>query len=77
MGRGALTLAVAVLLLITTIPNRAAVGESTDVFGAMGVHRPVEPFAAPDLAFISLDGREVRLGDLRGKVVLLGFFTTT
>ena len=32
---------------------------------------------APDLAFTALDGRQVRLSELRGKVVLLGFFTTT
>jgi hypothetical protein len=29
------------------------------------------------VAFRSLEGREVRLHDLRGRVVLLGFFTTS
>lgn len=48
-----------------------------DPFDAMGVHRPVEPGPAPELVFRSLDGGEARLHDLRGKVVLLGFFTTS
>ncbi len=47
-----------------------------DPFEAMGVDRVGEPVPAPDLAFRTLDGREVRLHALRGKVVLLGFFTT-
>ncbi len=47
-----------------------------DPFDTMGVHRPAEPAPAPDLAFRSLDGREARLRDLRGKVVLLGLFRT-
>lgn len=48
-----------------------------DPFDAMGVHRPVELVPAPELVFRSLDGGEARLRDLRGKVVLLGFFTTS
>lgn len=64
------------LFLVTAIPDGAA-GQSRDSFEAMGVHRPAEPFPAPDLAFTALDGRVARLGDLRGKVVLLGFFTSS
>lgn len=48
-----------------------------DPFDAMGVHRPLEPVPAPEFVFRSLDGGEARLHDLRGKVVLLGFFTTS
>lgn len=56
----------------------AAVGQADrNPFEAMAVQRPAEPVAAPDLAFRTAEGREVRLGELRGKVVLLGFFTTT
>ena len=55
----------------------ATAGGAKDPFDAMVVHRPVEPFAAPEIVFTSLDGREARLSDFRGKVIVLGFFTTT
>jgi hypothetical protein len=48
----------------------------SDPFEAMGVLRVVPPAPVPDLAFRALDGRLVRLRDLRGKPVVLGFFTT-
>jgi cytochrome oxidase Cu insertion factor (SCO1/SenC/PrrC family) len=54
----------------------AIVEAAGNPFDAMGVDRVAEATSAPDLAFRSLGGREVRLRDLRGKVVLLGFFTT-
>jgi hypothetical protein len=43
----------------------------------MSVQRPAEPVGAPHLVFLTAEGREARLGEFRGKVVLLGFFTTT
>jgi hypothetical protein len=51
--------------------------EPEDPFEAMSVQRPAETIAPPDLVFLTTEGREARLGELRGKVVLLGFFTTT
>ncbi len=48
-----------------------------DPFPAMGVQRPANPGPAPDLELPSLDGRRVHLSEFRGKVVLLGFFSTT
>jgi len=48
-----------------------------DLFAPMGVQRPANPALAPDLGLPSLDGRTVHVKDFRGKVVLLGFFTTT
>ena len=63
----------AVLTLGSTAPASAA----EDLFSALGAERLVTPRAAPDLALPSLDGGMVRLKDLRGKAVLLGFFTTT
>jgi cytochrome oxidase Cu insertion factor (SCO1/SenC/PrrC family) len=68
------TLAAGVVLLVVAgvPPVRAA-----DPFEAMEVDRTGLPVPAPDLAFRSIDGREVRLRDLRGRVVLLGFFTTS
>lgn len=66
------------LTLVLAAPPSTAVGEpARDPFDAMSVHRPAEPVAAPDLVFVTAEGREARLGELRGKVVLLGFFTAT
>lgn len=48
-----------------------------DPFKAMAVQRPSNPGPAPDLTLPSLEGRAVHIKDFRGKVVLLGFFTTT
>ena len=76
MGRVALTVA-AVFTLLIGVPFGATAGGAKDPFDAMAVHRPVEPFAAPELVFTSLDGREARLSDLRGRVIVLGFFTAT
>lgn len=77
MGRAALRLAAVALLLVAAVPLIAEAGGSKDPFDALGVHRPAEPFPAPDLTFRTLDGREARLKELSGKIVLLGFFTTT
>lgn len=77
MGRAALRLTAVALLLVVVVPLIAQGGGSKDPFDALGVHRPAEPFPAPDLTFQTLDGREARLRELRGKIVLLGFFTTT
>jgi len=77
MGRAALRVTSAALLLVAAVPLIAQAGGSKDPFDALGVHRPAEPFPAPDLTFRALEGREARIGDLRGKIVLLGFFTTT
>lgn len=77
MARDALKIAVLLALMVVAAPPLARPGESGDAFDAMIVHRPAEPFPAPDVAFAGLNGRPMRLGDLRGKVVLLGFFATT
>jgi len=77
MGRAALRVTSAALLLVAAVPLIAQAGGSKDPFDALGVHRPAEPFPAPDLMFRALDGREARLRDVRGKIVLLGFFATT
>ena len=51
-------------------------GASGDPFETIGVERVAEPRPAPDVAFRTLDGRAADLRELRGRVVLLGFFTT-
>lgn len=77
MGRGALTLTVALVFAIGLPAGAATATAPKDPFDAMSVHQPAEPVAAPDFAFRTAEGREARLGELRGKVVLLGFFTAT
>ena len=48
-----------------------------DLFDSLGVHRPLSPTPAPDLALPTPEGRTIDIKDFTGKVVLLGFFTTT
>ena len=76
MGHSALSFLTATLLLIAGATLVATAGGAKGPLDTMGVHRPAKPFPAPDLPFASLDGREVRLRDLQGKAILLGFFTT-
>ncbi len=45
-----------------------------DVFDAMRANRVAPPVAAPDVTLSTPDGRPVRLADLRGRVVIVGFF---
>jgi cytochrome oxidase Cu insertion factor (SCO1/SenC/PrrC family) len=77
VGRAALRLTSAALPLVAVVPLTAPAGGRKDPFDALGVHQPAEPFPAPDLTFRTLDGRETGLKELRGRIVLLGFFTTT
>jgi len=69
--------AILALLMMPVFAGLATADAAGDPFEALDVDRSVESVAAPDLALRSLEGREVRLRDLHGKVVLLGFFTTS
>ena len=71
------TVAAALILMLVAAPSTAVGQGVRDPFEAMSVQRLAAPVAAPELAFLTAEGREARLGELRGKVVLLGFFTTT
>ena len=75
MERRALSVA-AVAASVTVAWLIASAAAATDPFEAMRVLRPSAPESAPDVAFTTLDGRDVRVRDLRGKPILLGFFTT-
>ena len=48
-----------------------------DVFAAMRAKRAIPPTSAPDLALPAVDGGTLQLAELRGKVVILGSFSTT
>ncbi len=62
----------AVFMMGTIGPAQAA----EDLFADMAVQRPAQLEPAPGIALPNLEGNTVRLQDFRGKVVLLGFFTT-
>jgi cytochrome oxidase Cu insertion factor (SCO1/SenC/PrrC family) len=53
-------------------PRRAV----DDVFDAMRANRLATPMPAPDVTLPALDGGSMRLEDLRGRVVILGFFVS-
>jgi len=66
----------AIALLAAVLAGPASAQGAKDPFAALDVQRLVAPPPAPDVVFRSLEGVDRHLGDLRGKVVLLGFFTT-
>ncbi len=66
-----LAAALVVLLLVTPAAPSAAPD-----FAGMRVQPYDPPIPAPAFALPDLQGRTVRLEDLRGKVVLLFFWTT-
>jgi len=47
-----------------------------DVFNAMRANRVVTPMPAPGVTLPALDGGSMRLEDLRGRVVIVGFFVS-
>ena len=75
MGTRPLMLAAAslVLAVVTAVVPAEA---QPDPFVAMNALRATAPVPTPDVAFQALDGREARLATLRGRPVLLTFFTT-
>jgi len=67
-----LSLAVALTLAVGAAPALPAAPD----FGSMQVQPYEPPKAAPSLALPDLDGKTVRLEDLKGKVVMLVFWAT-
>jgi hypothetical protein len=59
------------------IGARGLAQTSEDPFNSLAVQHPAQQAPAPDLALLSLERKTIHLKDFRGKVVLLGFFTTT
>ncbi len=48
-----------------------------DPFAAMRARPALPPAAAPDVVLQAMNGSPLRLAELRGKAVILGFFVTT
>ncbi len=75
MGARPLRLA-AVSLFLGVAATVSPAGGQLDPFVAMNALRVTPPAPAPDVTFQALDGRQARLATLRGRPVLLTFFTT-
>jgi cytochrome oxidase Cu insertion factor (SCO1/SenC/PrrC family) len=73
MGRRALIAALALGLSVLACGLAAA---QSDPFAAMNALRVEPPAAMPTVAFQTLDGQPASLAALRGRPVLLTFFTT-
>jgi cytochrome c biogenesis protein CcmG/thiol:disulfide interchange protein DsbE len=61
------------VVLALLLPLAAAAAPD---FAAVDVHRYDPPKPAPEFSLPDLDGRPVKLSDLRGKVVLLFYWAT-
>ncbi len=70
--RTALALALALAAALVSLPARAADPDPARI--RMQRYEPAKP--APAFALPSLDGKVVRLEDLKGKVVLVFFWAT-
>lgn len=61
----------------TAAPAPAAAPSNLDrLFSALSIYRPAEQTDAPDFVLSDVEGRSVRLRELRGKLVLLNFWAT-
>lgn len=63
----------------TSHARDSSAGPSTGLdalFASLGIHRPAAPSEAPDFTLKSLEGRSVRLRELKGKLVLVNFWAT-
>ena len=74
--RQGLSLAFLALTLVTLLAPLQAVATSDGHLEALQVQVAQTPVAAPDVTLVGLDGRPLRLPNLRGKVVFLNFWAT-
>ncbi len=76
MGTRALRIVVAILFVGLAPGRPGPATAQPDLFVAMNALRVTPPVATPDVRFHELDGRPASLKALRGRPVLLTFFTT-
>jgi len=69
---GAIVCCAGILLMFPA--SSGAAGAAKDLFSAMRVRRIASPVAAGNLVLRSIEGRQIRLSDFRGKAVLVEFF---
>ena len=50
--------------------------ESQEKLAGIGFQLPIEPFQAPDFTLMTLEGKELSLSDLQGKLIFLNFWAT-
>jgi cytochrome oxidase Cu insertion factor (SCO1/SenC/PrrC family) len=63
----------AALLVVALVPMAATAAPD---FAAVDIQRYEPPKPAPEFSLPDLEGRQVRLADYRGKVVLLFYWAT-
>jgi len=71
-----LALAALVLAVPLLLRDAAGAGPPASLLEALQLGRPTTRLEAPTFDLPTLDGRSVRLADLRGRVVLLYFWAT-
>ena len=76
-GRFARALIGGILGVVTIWTPSTPALAAEDPFAAMRATRVAPPASAPDLVLPTVNGGSLRLGELRGKAVILGFFVTT
>ena len=64
------------LAVVTAGQSAAGQDEVRRLLEALGLDIPVRPLLAPSLTMARLDGTQVRLAELQGRVVILYFWTT-
>ncbi len=69
---GAIACCAGVLLMFPA--SAGAAGPAKDLFSAMRVRRIASPVPVGNLVLQSIEGRQIRLSDFRGKAVLVEFF---
>jgi cytochrome oxidase Cu insertion factor (SCO1/SenC/PrrC family) len=74
--RPLLTLLVVAAAALFPISAPAAEKDVRPFLEALGIDIPLRPLAAPAFSLPGLNGAPVRLADLRGRIVMLYFWTT-